>query len=216
MDPGRLERHAPGSGGGCHPWHHHPPRVGEKSQVRGGAPPGTRTPNPLIKVAGGSPSAWATPPPADSARCRRLIINGGFRVDGGRYRQLGRQASALGYPDLHTCLQALCDAGYSTPRLAKELDTTPWLVSWALRELGVRLPPRPERLAQQRRRAAEERIAARVMELGFADVRAYLVDRIVGRGRLVVEVVAELGAAPGTVQPARTQPRLAACSPPPP
>jgi hypothetical protein len=107
----------------------------------------------------------------------------------------------LGYPDLRTCLQALCDAGYSsTPRLAKQLGTTPWLVSRALQELGVRLPVRPERLAQQRRRAAEERIAARVMELGFADVWAYLVDRIVERGWLVVEVVAELGAAPGTVR----------------
>jgi hypothetical protein len=156
-----------------------------------------------IVVTGGSPSAWATRPPADSdsARCRRLIINGGFRVDGGRYRQLEGQASALGYPDLRTCLQALCDAGYSsTPRLAKQLGSTPWLVSRALQELGVRLPVRPERLAQQRRRAAEERIAARVMELGFADVWAYLVDRIVERGWLVVEVVAELGAAPGTVR----------------
>lgn len=78
--------------------------------------------------------------------------------------------------------------------------STPWLVSRPLRELGVRLPARPERLAQQRRRAAEERIAARVMELGFADVRAYLVNRVVGRGWLVVDVVAELRAAPGTVR----------------
>jgi hypothetical protein len=102
--------------------------------------------------------------------------------------------------DLRNCLQALCDTGYSTPRLAEELDTTPWLVSRALREFGVRLPARPERLAQQRRRAAEERIVARVAELGFSNVHEYLVNRVVERGWLVVELVAELGAAPGTVR----------------
>jgi hypothetical protein len=37
----------------------------------------------------------------------------------------------------------------------------------------------PQRLAQQRRRHTEDRIAARVAQLGFADVKAYLVDRVV-------------------------------------
>jgi hypothetical protein len=58
----------------------------------------------------------------------------------------------------------------------------------------VRLAPRPERLAAQRRRHTQERIAARVAALGFADVGAYLADRVAQRGWLLAEVAAELGA----------------------
>jgi hypothetical protein len=105
----------------------------------------------------------------------------------------------LGFADLHTCLQTLIDAGYSLPRLAQELGTTEWVVSQALAAFGVRLQPRPERLAKQRRRAAEERIAARAGELGFADAQAYLVDRVAERGWPMSAVVAELRADPATV-----------------
>jgi hypothetical protein len=56
----------------------------------------------------------------------------------------------------------------------------------------VRLAPRLQRLAAQRRRHTEERIAARVAEVGFTTVRAYLVDRIVEQGWLLAEVAAEL------------------------
>jgi hypothetical protein len=56
------------------------------------------------------------------------------------------------------------------------------------------LPPRRQRLALQRRRYAEERIRARVAELGFADVRAYLEDRLLGREWLLADVAAELAA----------------------
>jgi AraC-like DNA-binding protein len=62
------------------------------------------------------------------------------------------------------------------------------------------LPPWPERLARQRRRYAEERIAVRVVELGFADVRAYLEDRLIQQEWLLVEVAAELGAHRETVR----------------
>jgi hypothetical protein len=58
----------------------------------------------------------------------------------------------------------------------------------------VRLAPRPQRLAAQRRRYTEERIAARVAALGFTDVQAYLVDRVVKQAWLLVEVAAELAA----------------------
>jgi hypothetical protein len=67
-------------------------------------------------------------------------------------------------------------------------------VEAALARSGVRLAPRPQRLAQQRRRYTEERIADRVIELGFADVEAYLVDRLVQRAWLMAEVAAELAA----------------------
>jgi hypothetical protein len=69
-----------------------------------------------------------------------------------------------------------------------------WQVQAALARLGVRLGSRRQRLAAQRRRHTEERIAARVIELGFADVQAYLLDRVVQRAWLLVEVATELAA----------------------
>jgi hypothetical protein len=67
-------------------------------------------------------------------------------------------------------------------------------VQAALARLAVRLASRPQRLAAQRRRYSQERIAARVAALGFADVQAYLVDRVVQQGWLLAEVAAELAA----------------------
>lgn len=130
---------------------------------------------------------------------RQVVIDGGFRVDDGRARRLKHQARRLGFADLHACLQAFCDAGYGVLQMARELGTTEGQVSQALGELGVRLPPRRQRLARQRRRAADERVAARVAELGFVEVREYLVDRVETRGWVLSMVVAELGAAPVTV-----------------
>jgi AraC-like DNA-binding protein len=140
--------------------------------------------------------------PADSyaTLCRRLVIDGGFRVDGGRYRQLEERARRLGFADLRTCLQVLSDSGCSVPQRAEDLDTTPWQVSRALRELGVRLQDRRARLALQRQRAAEKRVTERAAQLGFADVRAYLVDRVAERGWVRSAVATELGVAPVTVR----------------
>jgi hypothetical protein len=70
----------------------------------------------------------------------------------------------------------------------------------ALSTLGVVLPPRPEWLAMQRRRYAEQRITARVAELGFPGLRAYLADRLLERDWLLVEVTAELVAHQRTVR----------------
>jgi len=100
----------------------------------------------------------------------------------------------LGFEDLRGYLQARCDSGYSIPRIATELRVGDWQVQAALTRLGVRLAPRPQRLAAQRRRHTEQRIATRVAELGFADVGDYLVDRVVQQGWLLAEVAAELGA----------------------
>jgi hypothetical protein len=69
-----------------------------------------------------------------------------------------------------------------------------WQVQAALARLQVRLAPRPRRLAAQRRRHTEQRIAARVAALGFTDVQEYLVDRVVQQGWLLAEVAAELAA----------------------
>jgi hypothetical protein len=115
-------------------------------------------------------------------------------VDGGRDRRLEERARVLGFDDLRAYLQARCDAGASIPRIAVELGVSDWQVQAALARSGVRLAPRPQRLAAQRCRYAEQRIAARVAGLGFADVQAYLVDRVVQQGWLLAEVATELAA----------------------
>jgi hypothetical protein len=57
-----------------------------------------------------------------------------------------------------------------------------------------RWSPRPDRSGwPSSGGATEERIAAHVAALGFADVGAYLVDRVVERGWLLAEVAVELG-----------------------
>jgi hypothetical protein len=106
----------------------------------------------------------------------------------------------LGFDDLRRYLQARCDAGHSVPGIAAEFGVRDWQVDAALARLGVRLAHRRQRLAQQRRRYTEERIAARVAALGFAHVQAYLIDRVVQRAWLLAEVAAELGAHRVTVR----------------
>jgi hypothetical protein len=122
------------------------------------------------------------------------VLRGGFRVDGGRDRRLDERARVLGFEDLRGYLQARCDAGSSIPRIAIELGVGDWQVQAALTRSKVRLAPRPQRLAAQRRWYTEQRIAARVARLGFADMGAYLADRVVQQGWLLAEVAAELGA----------------------
>jgi hypothetical protein len=87
----------------------------------------------------------------------------------------------LGFKDLRGYLQARCDAGANVPAIAAELGVRDWQVQTALTRLAVRLAPRPQRLAAQRRRYTEQRIAAHVAALGFADLEVYLVDRVVSR-----------------------------------
>ncbi len=121
-------------------------------------------------------------------------------VDDGRTRRLEQRVRQLGHPDLRGYLQSRCDAGHSVPGLARELGESEWAVTQALATLGIVLPPRPQRLARQRRRHAEDRIAARVAALGFADVRAYLADRLLEGEWLLAEVAAELAADRRTVR----------------
>lgn len=142
--------------------------------------------------------AWVTPRPAETPR--QLVIQGGFLVDDGRVRRLEQQGRHLGFDSLRSYLQTRCDTGYSVPQLAQELGEPEWTVSQALTTLGLVLPPRPQRLALQRRPYAEERIATRIVELGFAEVRAYLADRLIEREWLLLDVAAELGADRRTVR----------------
>jgi hypothetical protein len=106
----------------------------------------------------------------------------------------------LGFESLRAYLQARCDAGHSVPRIATELGVGDWQEQAVLARSGVRLASRPQRLTAQRRRYTEQRIAARVAQLGFADVRAYLVERVIEQAWLLSEVAAELAAHRPTVR----------------
>jgi AraC-like DNA-binding protein len=98
------------------------------------------------------------------------------------------------------CLQALLDDGWSIPQLATHLDTTQPAIRRAITVHQIHQPPRRQQLARQRQRAAQQRATARIAELGFAGMRAYLVDRLVTRAWTLAEVASELGAAPSTLR----------------
>jgi hypothetical protein len=122
-----------------------------------------------VALSGGTGNAWANPPPAGTPR--RLVLEGGFAVDGGPARHLQERAGALGFNDLRAYLQARCDAGHGIPGIATELGVGDWQVQAALTRLQTRLAPLPERRAAHRRRHTEERIAARVLELASSTCR---------------------------------------------
>jgi AraC-like DNA-binding protein len=127
-------------------------------------------------------------------------VTSGFVVDDDRVRWLEQRAGQLGFADLRGFLQARCDRGHSVPALARELGVSEWTITQALATLGVVLPPRPERLARQRRRHAQQRITKRAAELGFPDLRAYLADRLLKRQWPLAEVAAELAAHRRTIR----------------
>jgi hypothetical protein len=108
---------------------------------------------------------------------RRLVLSGGFIVDDGCHRHLDQQARRLGFADLRACLQALLDDGWS-----------------------IHQPPRRQQLARQRQRAAQQRAIARVAELGFEDMRAYLGGPAGHQGLDADTDPGELGAAPATLR----------------
>jgi hypothetical protein len=140
----------------------------------------------------GTTKRWVNPSPAHPGAT--LVVHSGFVVDHGRTRDLERRARALGFADLRGYLQARSDAGLSVPRLGEELGGSDWTIKRGLTQVGVQLPPRPQRLARQRRHATEERVAARVAELGFTGIKAYLADRLIEQAWLLADVTTELGA----------------------
>jgi hypothetical protein len=66
------------------------------------------------------------------------------------------------------------------------------------RAAGAATPTRQRQRAAER--AAQQRAAAQVAALGFASVRAYLLDRPVTRAWTLAQVQGELGAAPATLR----------------
>jgi hypothetical protein len=124
------------------------------------------------------------------------------RLQGRRrhHHQLDLQARRLGFATLRACLQALLDDGWSIPQLATHLHTTQPAIRRAITDHHIPQPSRREQLARQRQRAAHQRAAVRAAELGFAGVRAYLLDRVVTQAWPLAAVAAELGAARSTLR----------------
>src|SRR6266508_2229402 len=79
--------------------------------------------------------------PTTSTTPRRLLLEDGFVVDGGRDRHLEERACSRGFEDLRGYLQARCDAGASIPRIAAELGVGDWQVQAALSRSGCGCRP---------------------------------------------------------------------------
>jgi hypothetical protein len=150
-----------------------------------------------MAVAGGTGNAWANPQPA--ATPRRLLLAGGFVVDGGRDRHLDERARVLGFEDLRGYLQARCDAGHSIPRSPPNSGWATGRCSrrWRGRGSGWRPPAAAGSAAAALLRGADRRPGSRA---GLANVGAYLVDRVLERGWLLAEVATELAAHRVTVR----------------
>ena len=115
-------------------------------------------------------------------------------MDGGRDRRLDERARVLGSRAYALICRPAATPVPAFPRSPKSWGCATGRCRRHWRGQGVRVAARPQRLAAQRRSYTEERIAARVAQLGFADVGAYLVDRVMQQGWLLAEVSAELGA----------------------
>ena len=146
----------------------------------------------------GTPNAWETPPAAPAHR--RLAISGGFTVLDRQQRHLRDRAHALGFTDLGSYLVARCKDDASLTQLAGELHTTIDVIRRLINEAGIRRSSPKARSAWQRRRATDRRLTERVVQLGFADLGAYLSDRVTQRTWTLTQVAGELGVNRGTVR----------------
>jgi hypothetical protein len=146
----------------------------------------------------GTPSAWETPQAAPP-RCR-LAITGGFTVTDRQQRRLHHRARTLGFPDLNSYLVARSQQDTSLTQLANELHTTISVIRRLIDEACIRRCSPRVRGARQRRRATDRRLTERAAQLGFADLGAYLADRVTRQRWLLTEVADELGIHPDTVR----------------
>jgi transcriptional regulator of acetoin/glycerol metabolism len=66
-------------------------------------------------------------------------------------------------------------------------------------QAGIHRSSPKVRSARQRRRATDQRLTRRAGQLGFADLGAYLADRVTKRAWTLVQVAGELGVDRNTV-----------------
>jgi DNA-binding NtrC family response regulator len=129
--------------------------------------------------------------PSSLWRCC-LRIHGGFAVVDRQQRRLHDRAHILGFADLDSYLVARCQAG--------ELNTTRDVVGRLISQAGIQRASAKVRCARQRRRATDQRLTEQARQLGFADLGAYLADRVAERAWTLVQVADELGVDRNTVR----------------
>ena len=117
----------------------------------------------------------------------RLVLSGGFTVTDRQQRRLHDRAHTLGFTDLHGYLVARCQHDASLTQLASELHTTIDVVRRLIERSSAKV-----RSARQRRRATDRRLTKRTAQLGFADLGAYLVDRVIQQRWPLSQVAVEL------------------------
>jgi hypothetical protein len=125
--------------------------------------------------------------------CCRLRIKGGFAVVDRQQRRLHDRAQALGFPDVGSYLVARCQQDASLAQLAGELHTTIDVVRRLIDEAGIHRFSPKARSARQRRRATDRHLTQRAAQLGFADLGAYLADRLIRQAWTLTRVASELG-----------------------
>jgi transcriptional regulator of acetoin/glycerol metabolism len=115
-------------------------------------------------------------------------------------RRLHHQAHALGFPDLHSYLVARCQHDASLTQLAGELHTTIDVVRRLLNQASIHRSPRPARSARQRRRTTDQRLTKHAAQLGFANLHAYLADRVTRQAWPLTQIADEIGVNRDTVR----------------
>jgi DNA-binding NtrC family response regulator len=90
-------------------------------------------------------------------------------------------------------LVARCQQDASLTQLASKLHTTIDVVRRLVDKAGIQRSSPKVRSARQRRRATDRRLNQRAGELGFADLGAYLADRVTQRAWPLSQVASELG-----------------------
>jgi hypothetical protein len=88
---------------------------------------------------------------------------------------------------------ARCQDDVSLAQLAAELHTTTDVVRRLVSEAGIHRSSPKVRGARSRRRATDWCLTERAGQLGFADLGAYLTDRVAKRAWTLVQVASELG-----------------------
>jgi hypothetical protein len=109
-------------------------------------------------------------------------------------RTLEARAQALGFADLAAYLtDRYLHREHSLIAIGRELGATIHIVRGLRDALGIRPHGGLRARGRSRQAANDQRAAARAGELGFADLRGYLVDRYTHQAWTIPRLAAELG-----------------------
>jgi hypothetical protein len=95
---------------------------------------------------------------------------------------------------------ARCQQDASLTQLAAELHTIISVIRRLIDGAGIHRASPKLRSARQRRRTTDQHFTERAGQLGFADLGAYLADRVTERAWTLVQVAGELGGDRNTVR----------------